>query len=537
MKRVLTTAAIAILCIAPCPAQPPLKATIDVEAGITEGRFKPIYNWFGYDEPNYTYGQFGPKLLRELSSLAPVPVYIRTHNLLTSGNGEPALKWGSTNVYTEDANGKAVYDWTILDRILDTYRDTNTRPMFEIGFMPEALSIKPQPYQHTWPRGGITAGWSYPPKDYAKWEELNYALVRHAMERYGKANVETWYWEVWNEPDIGYWKGTPEEYFKVYDHAVRGVRRALPGAKVGGPATTGPASAKAADFLRAFLEHCAQTKAPLDYISFHAKGRPRVVDGHVQMGLDKELADVAKGLDIVSAFPQYRNLPIILSEADPEGCAACSARTHPENAYRNGPLYASYTAAALKGILDLAERNHANIEGLLTWAFEFEGQPFFDGFRTLATNGVDKPVLNVFRMFGLMHGDRIRVARAGDQRVDAMATRSANSAAVLLWNYDADDVPGPDADVDLKISGLPAAAGRVEARHYRIDGRHSNAYAVWKEMGSPQELSTEQRARLESSGQLQLLTSPAWISPEGDRLHLHFTLPHQGVSLVELIWR
>src|SRR5579872_2726543 len=403
--------------------------------------------------------------------------------------------------------------------------------MFEIGFMPEALSTKPQPYQHTWPKGGITAGWSYPPKDYDKWEELVFMIVRHSIERYGKSNVETWPWEVWNEPDIGYWKGTPEEYFLLYDRAVHGVRRALPSAKVGGPATTGPASAKAAAFLRAFLDHCAASNAPLDFISFHAKGRPSIVDGHVHMGLDKELDDVQRGLEIVGSFERFRNLPIILSEADPEGCAACSARAHPENAYRNGPLYASYTAAALKGILDFADRYHSNIEGMLTWAFEFEGQPYFEGFRDLATNGIDKPVLNVFRMFGLMRGDRVRATASGDPRVGAMAARSGDSIAVMIWNYDPDDVAGPAAGIDLNVSGV---RDRVLMRHYRIDDRHSNAYAVWKELGSPQELSASERARLESAAQLQLITSPAWHSQSGGALHLHFDLPRNGVSLIEL---
>ena len=103
----------------------------------------------------------------------------------------------------------------------------------------------------------------------------------------------------------------------------------------------------------------------------------------------------------------------MLSEADPEGCAACSARTYPQNLYRNGLMYPSYTAAAYSNIFKLADRYRSNMKGMLTWAFEFEGQPYFDGFRTLATNGVDKPVLNFFRMAGMMKGDRVKVESAG----------------------------------------------------------------------------------------------------------------------------
>ena len=125
------------------------------------------------------------------------------------------------------------------------------------------------------------------------------------------------------------------------------------------------------------------------------------------MGISKELEDTEAGFKIVESFPKFRKLPIILTEADPEGCAACSARVYPPNAYRNGTLYPAYEAAAFKSMLQLEDRHKLNLEGILTWAFEFEDQPYFDGFRTLATNGIDKPVLNFFRMAGMLGGDRI----------------------------------------------------------------------------------------------------------------------------------
>ncbi len=393
---------------------------IRVDASVREAPWRPIYSYFGYDEPNYTYMPNGRKLIGELAALSPVPVQIRAHHLLVTGDGSPALKWGSTNAYTEDANGKAVYDWTIVDRILDTYVKAGAKPFVEIGFMPEALSSKPQPYTRHWPTPDDGKGWSYPPKDYAKWGELVRQWVLHSVERYGKAEVETWSWELWNEPDISYWRGTAEEYNKLYDVTVEAVKRALPRAKVGGPGTTGASAPKAAEYLRQFLEHCAKARTPLDFISYHAKGSPRVVDGHVRMGIAKNLADVERGLEVIAGFPQYKDLPIVLTESDPEGCAACSARQYPQNLYRNGAMYCSYTAAHLAGIIRLADKHKANLEGMLTWAFEFEDQPYFDGFRSLATNGIDKPVLNFFRMAGMMRGDRVKTTSSGAVAIDAM---------------------------------------------------------------------------------------------------------------------
>ena len=139
------------------------------------GVFSPIWSYFGADEPNYIYGPQGRKLLDELGELgrsADAPLYFRAHNLFTTGNGDGSLKWGSTNVYTERTDGTPVYDWTITDRIFDAMRDAHVRPIVELGFMPEALSTHPQPYRHNFPKGDLFTGWSYPPKDYAKWGAL-----------------------------------------------------------------------------------------------------------------------------------------------------------------------------------------------------------------------------------------------------------------------------------------------------------------------------------------------------------------------------
>jgi xylan 1,4-beta-xylosidase len=531
---------------------------IHVEGESVIGPYRPMYAYFGYDEPNYTYTANGKKLVGELAALSPVTVEIRPHHLLVTGYGTPALKWGSTNAYTEDSQGNPVYDWTIVDRIFDTYVQAHARPFVEIGFMPKAMSTHPDPYEVNWPKKDGGTGWSYPPKDYAKWAELVRQWVLHSVARYGKAEVETWNWELWNEPDISYWRGTPEEYDKLYDYTTESIKRALPAAHVGGPGSTSPSGPKAAAFLKQFLEHCAhgtnavtgKPGAPLDFITYHAKGSPNVVEGHVRMGLSKELADVQHGMEIVNQFSEFRALPIVLSEADPEGCAACSAHTYPRNVYRNGMMYPSYTAAAFSNIFKLADRYHSNMAGMLTWAFEFEGQPYFDGFRTLATNGVDKPVLNFFRMAGMMKGERVNVESSGgtgldkilaagvrdSADVDALATKSEREMAVMVWNYHDDELPAEPADVRLELHGLPNSAARVLVQHYRIDDEHSNSYTVWQQMGSPQQPTAEQYARLEAAGQLQLLSSPEWRLVTDGTLNLAFTLPRHAVSLLRLTW-
>jgi len=544
---------------APQDPQPVIK--IQVDYNVAEGRFPPVWSFFGYDEPNYTYTPNGKKLLGELAALSRGPVYIRIHNLLTTGDGTASLKWGSTNIYTEDAAGKPIYTWTIVDRIFDAFKESGVRPLVELGFMPQALSTRPEPYRHNFPNdpvGSIYTGWAYPPKDYQKWSEMIFQFVGHLRSRYGDAALQTWLWEVWNEPDIGYWQGTPEEYFKIYDFSVDAVLRAFPEARIGGPDTTGVGSPKSAEFLRLFLEHCTHQKnfasgktgARLDFISFHPKGSPKWLNDHVQMGLDHQLLAIQKGFQIVASQPEWRRVPIILGEWDPEGCAACSAQRNPQNAYRNGPLYAAYTAEALTRTLELANENHVSLEGVVNWTFEFEDQPPFAGFRELATNGIDKPVLNAFRMFGILAEERVSASSSGALQineiltagvrgpadVNVIATRNKRELTILLWNYHDDDLPAPASQIDLSIEGLPEDLSRALVEDFRVDERHSNSYAEWKSMGSPQTLDPLQQKKLQSAGQLQLLESPRWESVQKGRLHLAINLPRPGLSAIRIVW-
>jgi xylan 1,4-beta-xylosidase len=534
----------------------PFAVTIRVDAAKAEGELHPIYRFFGADEPNYATMKDGRKLLGELGRLGTPQVYFRTHNLLNTGDGTPALKWGSTNAYTEDAQGGPIYNWTIIDRIFDTYLQRGVRPYAQIGFMPQALSVKPEPYQHEW-RPGIAydevyTGWTYPPKDYAKWAELVYQWVRHCVEKYGRSEVERWYWEVWNEPNIPYWGGTPEEFRKLHDYAVDAVRRALPTARVGGPDTAGDGGR----FMQDFLEHClrgtnyatGKTGTPIDFISFHAKGSPRFVEGHVQMGIAAQLRTIDAGCARVASFPELKNKPIVIGESDPDGCAACQG---PQLGYRNSTMYSSYTAATFARIHDLAAKHGVNIEGALTWAFEFEDQSYFAGFRAMASNGIDLPVLNVFRMFGKMAGQRVSAQSSAAVGLDAilkggvranpdvgtLASLEGKKLSVLVWHYHDDDVPGPDAAVDLTVSGLPPAAAEARLSHYRIDENHSNAYAAWKRMGSPAAPTREQYRQLEQAGQLAQLGTTSAASTRNGQFTLAFSLPRQAISLLVIEWQ
>jgi xylan 1,4-beta-xylosidase len=527
---------------------------ITVQADKPRGELKPVWRFFGADEPNYATMKDGKKLLGELGKLGPQQTYFRTHNLLTSGDGTPALKWGSTNAYTEDKDGKPVYDWTILDGIFDTYIERGVKPYAQIGFMPKDLSTRPEPYQHKWtPKAKydeIYTGWAYPPKDYKKWAGLVYEWVKHCVDRYGKKEVESWYWQVWNEPNIGYWRGTAEEFRKLHDFAIDAVRRALPTARVGGPDTAGGGR-----YLREFLEHCVRGKnhatgdtgTLLGFLSFHAKGAPSFVQGHVRMGIANQLRTINENFSIIASFPELKGKPIVIGESDPDGCAACQG---PQLGYRNTTMYSSYTAASFARKHDLAEKHGVNFEGALTWAFEFEDQPYFAGFRVLATNGIDLPVLNVFRMFAMMTGKRVAaesdaavsldaIVKSGVRDkpdVAALASLDTGKLCVMTWHYHDEDISGPSADLGVSITGLPVKIGEAKLTQFRIDETHSNAFTAWKKMGSPQKPTAEQYAELEKAGLLATAGPAHAVRVTEGKVATRLQLPRQAVALLVLEW-
>jgi xylan 1,4-beta-xylosidase len=209
-------------------------------------------------------------------------------------------------------------------------------------------------------------------------------------------------------------------------------------------------------------------------------------------------------------------------------------------------MYSSYTAASLAREYDLADKYQVNFEGALTWAFEFEDQPLFAGFRVLASGGVDLPVLNVFRMLSKMRGQRLAVEsdaaisladmlKEGVRTkpdVSALATIDRNKLFVLVWHYHDDDVAGPDADIDLRLTGLPNRGGAARVQQFRIDQDHSNAFTAWQRQGSPPQPTAAQYAELEKAGHLATFGTDQTVDVKNATALLHLKLPRQAVSLL-----
>lgn len=535
-----------------------------VHADRPTTELRPIWNYFGYDEALTTLTPEGKHLLGELNAMTDEPVRIRVHHLHTSGDGTLALKWSSTNVYTEDARGNPVYDWTLIDRIMDELTRPGLEPFVQASFMPQALSAQPEPYTPTLTKRGLpgndilSGGAYFPPKDHRKWQTFIETWVRHCVERYGRDAVASWLWELWNEPESPYFKGTVEDYCRLYDHFAAAVKTVVPEARVGAPHTTDPAWKKGDDFMVAFLEHCRSgrnaatggTGAPLDFIAYHAKGLTKLdTQKRVEMDLRNHLSTIDRYSEIIARFPEFAKLPVYIGESDPEGCAGCPSTLDPQRDYRRTSQFASYTAASFMRKQDLAASHGGNLQGAVSWAFTFHDQPWFNGLRALTTNEVALPVFNAFKLFSRLGPIRVEASSTGmlDPReiiarsvreasdVGVVATRTSDGALrILLWNYhDVADGFEEATRVALRIDGLTAAHDPAAATITRIDEFNANAFTVWRKLGEPQSPSPEQIARLHDAAALKSTALTASVRT-GSAVDFSLNLLGQSVALIEI---
>ncbi len=525
-------------------------AEIEIDATSEGTPLEPVWAFFGYDEANYTTSPEGKELLQTLAAAHSAPVHVRTHFLFNTGDGTPTLKWGSTNLYTEDANENPVYDFELIDQIMDATLEAGAFPLFELGFMPRALSTRPDPYENSGTYS-IDGGAFYPPKDYEKWAGLVTTWAEHVQERYA-ASQTNWIWELWNEPDIAYWQGTPDEYARLYDSTEAALHGVLPDAVLGGPAVARPDGS----FLAEFLEHCAtgtnavtgQTGTRLDMVSFHAKGGVTMFDDHVQLDLGHQLSLHRAGFEAVASSSRFAATPIIITEADPDGCAACPSTGARHLDYRNSPAYGAYEVAMMKRSLDLASEMGVDLRGVLTWAFTFPGTPYFAGYRALSTNGLHLPVLNAFKLLASLSGDRLPATSSGalpldellesgvraQSDVDALATRAGDHIRILVWNYHDDLVAAEPARVTVKVAVAPILEERAVLTHHRVDDEHGNAFTRWQSQGEPSAPSPSELASLREA-MVSLELEPAReVEVENGTVTVSFDLPRFGISLLTL---
>ena len=533
---------------------------IKVDASRWTGNLPHNWNYVGYDECNYTHSPGGMELIRKFGSLEK-PYYMRAHHMLCTGACHGQYKWGSTNVYTEDERGEAVYDFKVIDKMCDIWLNNNCKPFFELGFMPMDL-VDPGPpgtksnnlyneYKQT--------GWSRPPRDYDKWYGLIHTLIEHLLVRYGQEEMESWYFEMWNEPDIFYWTGTHEEFCKLYDYTEAAIHDTCPSLRFGGPATCGAmeSTARAAVFLRDFLKHTKSGRnhktgaagTRLDFTSFHTKGGAYSFTTKKTLEKTpsiKKLLDQVRICGTIIKECGYGGLECILSEADPDGWAAGGRFDNPAFDYRNTEYYASYVASAYKNINDIALELNMDIRPL-AWAFMFEGERCFEGTRTFSTQGIDKAVMNVFRLFAKLGSRLVEFSSAASKdpekyrdywgsgegaEIDGWATLTG-TRSLEVFIYCHEDSWDTDSTYPVEFTALKLPfEGPYKVTHYRIDRDHSNAYAEWVRQGRPDWPLEGQYAAIKARSALELAEPVRSVVPLDGKVKLSFDMPVKSISLL-----
>jgi xylan 1,4-beta-xylosidase len=439
--------------------------------------------------------------LRQVKQATDVQ-YIRFHAIFHDEMG----------VYDEDSAGKPVYNFSYVDQAYDGLLQNGVRPFVELSFMPKKLASKDAPHAF-WYKQNVA-----PPKDWAKWDDLIYQFTKHLVDRYGLDEVQKWYFEVWNEPNLDFWVGDPKQatYWELYDHSVTAVKRVSASLRVGGPAT---AQAAWAD---AFIQHCVEKKIPVDFVSTHVYGN----DGSQDVfGTNESIPrermvcrSVKKVHDQIKAST-LPHLPLIWSEFN------ASYKNEPEitDSTYMGPWMAD-TIRQCDGLVD--EMSYWTFSDV----FEEQGvvkKPFYGGYGLIAAGSIPKPAFTAFR---LLH-------QLGDQRISldsdmALATRAKDgSLVVAVWNLVPADQPpsnqtGAATVVIMKIKNL----GRARRAYIsRADGEHGDPRPLYEKMGSPV---------YPTQAQLQELRKTAMPgAPEVQDLkngEFRLTLPANGLAVIAI---
>ena len=537
-------------------------ARVTIDATAVGEPLERVWASFGYDELNWTATPRGRANMSALRTIFGGPAVVRAHNLLTSGSGRGLPHWSSGNVYHEDARGRPVYDWSQIDPVFDVWAENDLVPLVELGFCPVQLSRPSTRTFHAMPSSYgeyENWGWASPPKDMQRWGSLVEAVVGHLARRYGTQRVSGWYWELWNEPDISYWQGSVDEYCHLYDVTVAAARRSLPGARMGGPATTD----RGGEFLARFLEHClgrahgaqGQSPGPPDFVSFHTKGAPQFERTYGVIGPDgvvgdenrspstqKMLRDIKVNLDIVRSHASLAGTPVFVDECDPGVPSHMGVFDNKNYAFRNTEYYAVFQLQLMAALLEGEPEGQRGVSLATAWAWYMEGDRYFEGTRSFFTaSDIPLPVTNAYRMLAMLGSEMLgtQVEQAsGDApspgQVGALSTvRSDGAVVAIVWHHNDDQYVRGLGKVELEFSGLRCAGRSVRLREYLVDAQHSNSHTAWLELGSPQYPSASEIETVRNRASLDMVREETLDACPGT-LRREVALRCPGAVLIEV---
>jgi len=484
------------LCVLSSHAQSPAES-VTVDANAPAKPFPHFWEqMFGSGRAILSLRESYRNDLREVKKVTEFQ-YVRFH----------AFFHDEVGVYDEDERGQPLYNFSYVDQIYDGLLQNGIRPFVEINFMPNKLAAR-EAIHPFWYKQNVA-----PPKDYAKWDELIQRFGRHLVERYGIDEVAKWYFEVWNEPNIDFWAGEPKQatYFELYDHTALALKSVDGRLRVGGPATA------AADWMDAFLAHCAAENTPIDFVSSHGYGDDTVENlfhTHEDIPMDQRVCRAIKKVDAQIAASARPKLPLLWTEWNVPSFGDLKARD------------TVYVGAALA---DDIRQCDGLVEMMSFWTFDdvFEEggvvkEPFYGGFGVIAAGGIKKPS---YAGFALLH--QLGHERLANVAPNVLVTRRRDGAlAVAAWNLADPDQTGAPQIIRFEFRGVKPDA---PVRLTRVDAQHGNTLAAYETMGRPRYPTTAQIRQLNASAGLP---APQTLLLKDGKINLE--LPPNGLALVEV---
>ena len=446
---------------------------------------------------------------------------VRFHGIFNDEVGvyDPDAFSKNPGLAAEKLQGVSKYNFSYVDQIYDGLLDIGVKPFVEISFMPKKLSSQPDAVHPFWYHPNVA-----PPKDYAEWDAMITAFAQHIIARYGIEEIATWNFEVWNEPNLDFWGGRPNQptYFELYDHTARALKAVSPRLIVGGPATA------QAGWVGVFLKHCHDGNIPVDFASTHVYGND---DGKSIFGITTPIARnkmvpmAVKKVHDEIASSAYPRIPLFFSEYNAS--------------YANEP---NVTDTVYMGawLADTIRQVDGIVDQMAYWDFSdvFEEQgvthtPFYGGFGVIAERQIHKPAFNAFAMLHELGTKRIAV-----ESDSALATLAPSGSLVLaLWNYADPYGEGatytpppaslpPSKTVTVHLAHVPADAAVIVER---LDADHGNVLKTFDQMSRPATPSRQQIAQLRAAG---MAAPPETMHLAGGSLEL--TIPAQGLVLLKV---
>ncbi len=447
-----------------------------------------------------------------------------------------------------DEKGNISYDWSRFDKMAELILAKGNKLKVVFFGMPQEIALYPKSL-HKRPFGAIVC--ISPPKDYKLWEELCADFARHVIKKYSINEVRKWTFRCWNEPDIGYWHNHDlPEYLKLYDYFAKGIKSVSADIKIGGPALSTTKTYREPDNFRFFLEHVTkgvnyatgEFGSPIDYIAVHSYG------GHASEGgpgrkfpeVDYMIEQHIRYADMRDEYPELLNMPIHVEEWGVSAGGTVGIDQKPMADFRNSQYGAAFLTSWVERHIRMRYENDRKFESFTFCSSGYEKIPLHDfmGYRTLDTkNGFHKPILNAYKLLNRLPPELVKVnINNPNKYLSSFATRDEKKIAIIITNYQHDRInsDGHSYPVKLNIVTPWKPARKVTLNHWRIDQNHSNAYTVFKEIGSPELPNPLQIDEIKKRMDIELLEMPKQMIIK-NLADIEFELPCNAVSLIEII--